>query len=577
MGNLDLGGLRSRMNRRQLLQWSALGISGAAAASLLAACGGGSGSTPTSAAATSGSNGSSTQAPSTGTGGTPSSGGTAVTGSPSASGTGTSAATAASTSKPAVSDKSVRIAQGVDIKTFDPHEDTSSAGIAVFQNVFDNLLAIDQNMVLGPSLAEKWENINDTTWEFKLRQGVKFHDGTPFTAKDIAFSFNHVLDPASKSRQYSNIAPIDHAEAVDDFTLHLITKAPLAPLLDETRNIFALPADMYQSMGAAKFALAPVGTGPYKFKEWVKDQHVLVERYDDHWRGKAVLASAEFRPIAEDATRVAALQAGEIDIATIIPPDQAEALKSDSALDVRAVRSLRIIFIGMNCFKDPLTNVKVRQALNYAVDVPSIIKNLFNGHAYQTTSIIGPNIFGFDPDIKPYEYDPDKAKSLLAEAGFPDGFSTVLDTPQGRYIQDVEVAQAVSGFLAKVGVKAEVRPADFNEFFDRWLAKKMEGLYLLGSGGGLDGDSLMGSHFDGKRRGLYYNSPQSDDLIHQAYSELDPKKRLALYYQLDEYLKDQAPWIYLYEQEDTYGVVKNLNWKPQPDERLWAWDMSFNG
>jgi peptide/nickel transport system substrate-binding protein len=219
----------------------------------------------------------------------------------------------------------------------------------------------------------------------------------------------------------------------------------------------------------------------------------------------------------------------------------------------------------------------VRQALNYAVDVPAIIKNLFNGHAYQTTSIIGPNIFGFNPDIKPYEYDPDKAKSLLTEAGFPDGFSTVLDTPQGRYIQDVEVAQAVSGYLDKVGVKAEVRPADFNEFFDRWLAKKMEGLYLLGSGGGLDGDGLMGSHFDSKRRGLYYNSPQSDDLIHQAYSELDTTKRQDLYNQLDQYLHDQAPWIFLYEQEDTYGVVKNLNWNPRSDERLWAWDMSFKG
>jgi peptide/nickel transport system substrate-binding protein len=567
MGQPNLSShLRSRINRRQILQWSLLGASGAAMASLVAACGG-SKPTPTAAQTAA-----STQA-SVG-GATPS----AAVGSPSATSGTSSAATpsAQATAKPAPSSKTVRIAQGVDIKTFDPHEDTSSAGIAVFDNVFDHLLALDQNMTLGPSLAEKWQLVDDTTWEFTLRHGVKFHDGSSFTAKDIAFSFNHVLDPAVKSRQYTNIAPIDHAVAVDDFTLRLITKAPLAPLLDETRNIFALPADLYQSMGAAKFALAPIGTGPYKFKEWVKDQHVVVERYDNHWRGQAVLAGAEFRPIAEDATRVASLQAGEIDIATIIPPDQAEAIKSDSKLDVRAVRSLRTIFIGMNCFKDPLTNVKVRQALNYAVDVPSIIKSLFNGHAYQTASIIGPNVVGNDPDIKPYAYDPDKAKSLLAEAGFPNGFSTVLDTPQGRYIQDVEVAQAISGFLSKVGVKAEVRPADFNEFFDRWLAKKMEGLYLLGSGGALDGDSLMGSHFDGKRRGLYYNSPQSDDLIHKAYAELDPTKRLALYYQLDQYLKDQAPWIFLYDQEDTYGIVKNLNWKPRPDERLWVYDMSFS-
>ena len=300
-------------------------------------------------------------------------------------------------------------------------------------------------------------------------------------------------------------------------------------MLDQlSENLYVLPAATYQSMGAEKFALSPVGTGPYKFVEWVRDSHVTMERFDGYWRGNAAIQTTEFRPIAEDATRVSSLQAGELDIAALIPPTDIPPIQGNSKLDVRSVRSNRTIFVGMNCFKEPFTNVKVRQALNYAVDVQSIIKNVLGGHAYENPGPIAYGVFGYDPNLKPYGYDPEKAKSLLKDAGYPNGFSTVLDTPQGRYLDDVEVSQAIAGQLAEVGVKVTVQPAEFNEYFTRWLAKKMEGLYFLGYGGSMDGDGVMGSHFDSKRRGLYYNSPQSDQLIQQAQVELDVSKRQQL-------------------------------------------------
>jgi peptide/nickel transport system substrate-binding protein len=529
-----------------------LALAGASASglTLLAGCGGGS-SSPTAgeSAATSSSS--------------------AVAASPQATVAGTSAAATTSTSdKPT----KVTIAQGVDVRTFDPNEDTRS--FEVFRNVFDNLLTHDQDLKLVPSLAESWNNIDPTTWEFKIRQGVTFHDGTPMTAKDIEFTWTHVLDPNTKSRIYSFISTVDHVKAVDDFTIQIVTKTPFPALPTIVNYVGIVPAEKYQSMGPDKFAVAPIGTGPYRFVEWVKDEHFSFERYDDHWRGPAAITNVEFRPIPEDATRVAALQAGEVDIAPLIPITNVPTIESDASLSIRTVRSLFTIFVGMNTFKAPFTDVRVRQALNYAVDVDSLIKNLLDGHGYPLGQICAPAVFGYNPDVKPYPYDPEKAKSLLAEAGFPDGFSTTLDTPSGQYLQDVEMSQAIAGQLAKVGVKVEVKAADFNEYFDRWLAKKIEGLYFLGNTATtMDVDAVLGSHFDSKRRGLYYNSPESDDLIHQGQAEFDVAKRQQIYNQEQVYLHDQAPWIFLYNQENIYGAAKSVDWKPVADDRIWVYEM----
>jgi len=552
--------LTATIDRRNLLRLAMSGVTGATLVAVLAACGGSSPSTSTSTSTSS--------QPAASASGSPSVGAAA---SPAASG----ATPSAAASTP--SNAKVTVAQGVDIKSFDPHVDTSSAALAIFLNVFDHLVARDQNLKFIPGLAESWTTLNDTTWEFKIRQGVKFHDGTSFTANDMKFTINYVLDPKNNSPQRTRIAGIDHAEAPDDSTFHIVTKTPLPALLDElSENIFALPAAAYQSMGTQKFALAPIGTGPYKFVEWVRDSHVTLERFDGYWGTKASIQTAEYRPIAEDATRVAALQAGELTIAALIPPTDIPTLQASSKLDVRTIRSIRTDFVGMNCFKPPFTDVRVRQALNYAVDIPSIIKDILGGHGYQNANVCAASAFGYDPNLKPYTYDPEKAKSLLKEAGLANGFSTTLDTPQGRYLDDVEVAQAIAGQLGAVGIKVEVKPAEFNEYFNRWLAKKIEGLYFLGFGGATDADGVLGSHFDSKRRGLYYNSPQSDDLIHQSMAELDTAKRENLYHQLMGYLHDQAPWIFLYDEEDIYGVVKTLKWQPVADERISAFDMSFS-
>lgn len=474
-------------------------------------------------------------------------------------------------------DEGAVIAQGVDIRSFDPHEDTSTAAMAIFRNVFDSLVDRDAELNLVPALAESWENVDELTWEFKIREGVVFHDGTPLTANDLVFSFERVLDPEAASRSQPRIAVIDRVEAPDDFTFRIITAEPFAPLPSILMYIYALPAAAYEELGPEQFALTPVGTGPYRVVEWVRDDHVSLERFDDYWNGAAVLPSVEFRPIPEAATRVAALQAGELDIATLIPTIDVPVIEGNPDLSIRNVTSLRTIFVGMNTWEGPLSDVRVRQALNHAVDVPSIINNLLSGFGTQIASVTGPAEFGFNPDVQPYPYDPERARELLAEAGFADGFSTTLDTPIGRYLQDVEISQAIAGMLGDVGVQVEVRQAEFNEYFDRWVAGEIEGLYFLGYGAStMDADGVMASHFDSERRSPYYNSPESDELIHAAMQTFSDEERLEIYHELMQYLHDQAPWIFLFNQEDIYGVVANLEWTPMPDESLRVPMMSWS-
>ncbi|MCM8749951.1 ABC transporter substrate-binding protein [Thermomicrobiaceae bacterium CFH 74404] len=475
------------------------------------------------------------------------------------------------------STRPIVIAQGVDIASFDPHEDTSTVAIAVFRNVFNSLVERDHELNLVPALAESWQTIDELTWEFQLRRDVLFHDGNPLTSKDIKFSIERVLDPSVNSRSRTRVEVIDRVEAVDDYTVRIITREPFPPLLTILGYLYALPADKYQEMGSEQFAVSPIGTGPYKFVEWVKDDHIILERFEDHWGGSPSIPSVEFRPIPEAATRVASLLAGELDLATLIPITDIPTIEQRSDLDIRTVPSTRTIFIGMNTWNPPFDDVRVRQALNYAVDVQSIIDNLLGGHGLRIASVSGPAEFGFNPNLEPYPFDPEKAKQLLAEAGYADGFQTTLDTPVGRYLQDLEVAQAVAGYLANVGIQVEVRPAEFQEYFTRWLNLEIPGLYLLGWGAStLDADGVMGGHFHSKRRGLYYNSPESDRMIEEAMSEFDPERREAIYHELMAYLHEQAPWIFLYVQEDIYGVKADLRWQPRSDELLNVHEMSWS-
>jgi peptide/nickel transport system substrate-binding protein len=473
---------------------------------------------------------------------------------------------------------SVSIAQGVDIATFDPPDDTSASSRSIFQNVFDQLVELDDDLQFVPSLAESWTNIDDLTWEFKIRQGVLFHDGSELTAHDVKFSFDVILDPDEGRRQKINLgaAGIERVEAPDDYTVRIITAEPYAPLVRSNRFVSILPAKTYQEMGREAFALNPVGTGPFRVVEWVKDTHIQLEAFEDHWRGAPAIKAAEFRPIPEASTRVAALRAGEIDLATLVPPSEIPVVDGEEGTEIRTVPSVRTIFVGINTSQPPLDDVRVRQAMNYAVDVEAIVQFILDGHGFPMASVSGPAEFGHNPELEPYPYDPDRARALLAEAGV-ESLDLTLHTPSGRYLQDVEVCQAIAGQLAEVGINVEVRPAEFQQFFSAYLANELDGLHFLGYGSAqLDADGVLGAHLEtGSAGEMYYSTPESDEMIRAARRDLDEESRLARYYELMAHLHDDAPWIFMYNQEDIYGVNRSLAWTPKSDERLWVPQMEW--
>ncbi len=465
--------------------------------------------------------------------------------------------------------------------TLDPMID--SVPYSEIKLIMDPLFLLTADMKVQPGLATEWKALDATTWELKLRSGVKFHNGDPFTAMDVKFNFDRILDPATNSRQvpvyYTKVKSV---QVVDDLTVRITTNGswPALPQLLSFMRI--APAKYFQSVGAEAFAQKPVGTGPYKFVEWVKDAHVTLEANDAYWRGAPKIKRVTFSYVPDGATRVAQLLSGSVDLVQSIAPSDAARVKATSDLELASIRGMNGMFVGINTFVKPFNDVRVRQALNYAVNWDAIISTLLGGYAFRNASTIGALTNGYDPNLKPYAYDPAKAKQLLAEAGYPNGFATTLDGPIGRYNQDKEVAQAVVADLAKVGVQVQYVGAEFNAFFTKFLgdaklpmntgergrASSIQGLYLLGCANTTGGDFDLCNqlYFNSKVRGIYYNSPDVDALLNQEGAEINPDARLGQARALEQVLQQNAPWIFGYDEAKLFGYKKGLTFDPRPDD-----------
>ncbi|HLN12344.1 MAG TPA: ABC transporter substrate-binding protein [bacterium] len=471
-------------------------------------------------------------------------------------------------------DTSVSIAQGIDAQTLDPQMDTLGSSTAIFSNLYDPLVMIDNTGKVVPALATGWKFLNDTTLELTLRRGVTFQNGEAFTARDVVFTLQRMMATDHPVLTHPWIADIvKSVVAVDDYTVRITTAAPDAPLLRRLELWFILPADTFQKEGAQEFGQHPVGTGAYQAGPWAKNDHLTLNAYAEYWRGAPKISQVTFRVIPEDFARYVALKTGAADMVVNLPPERVAEAQQDPNLRVEAIHASRTIFIGMNTWNPPFNNVKVRQALNYAVDATQIVQTILKGDGYPNPSPVNQTTFGYCPTLTPYPHDPAKARALLAQAGYPHGFTATLATTIGRYLDDVQVAQAVSGQLETVGVHAQVAQEEWPVYWGAWLSKKQPGMYLLGFGGApLDADYVMASHFDSTRRGLYYNSPTSDKLIAEGRRTTSDAARKQIYCQLQQYLQAQAPWIYLFDQQDIYGLTKRVVWQPRVDELIWMYD-----
>ena len=451
-------------------------------------------------------------------------------------------------------------------ENLDPTMNLSSFRAMVGVSMFDSLVGRDTENRIVPQLAESWRLVDDVTWQLKLRKGVVFHDGEPFNAEAVRFTFQRVLDPEQKSPNRANVAEIARVEIVDDYTVNLVTRQPYAPLINRLLDFAIVPPKYVAEKGNQGMALRPVGTGPYRFVELIKDDRMVVEAFDRHWRGAPKIRRIVYKPIPEPFTRAAALRNNEVDLVTTMPPSLARELERAPGIRVQRVPSSWIIYLGLNALKKPLSDVKVRQALNYATDVDAIIKNVLEGNGRRLEGPLTPQMFGYDASVKGYPPDPGRSRRLLAEAGYPDGLEITLESPAGRYQGDKEIAEALGGQWQRAGFKPKVQVAEWGAYFKRYLAKQFQDAYVLGLGGPMQDADELYNLVSSKGRGLYYKNERVDALFDLGRSTMDPAKRRQVYRDLQRAMVEDATWVFLLQQVDIYASRDRLTWTPRPDQ-----------
>jgi len=458
----------------------------------------------------------------------------------------------------------------------------------VASHLFDTLVERDQNLKMVPALAAELPKlVGPTTWEVKLRQGVKFHNGEEFNAESVKFSLERVK---TGLRASSNFRPIEKVDIVDAYTVRVQTSKPwpIFPTIMTSRQASMYPPKAYAGKDSAFISKNPIGTGPYKLVRWSKDEEIVLEANDQYWRGAPRIKTVVFRPIPDDAVRVAALQNGEVDVAVNIPPHLATIANHPKIFlsTAPSIRTLQLMFVTheydaqhklVGPYKGVTADKRVRQAIASALDVDEIIKGVLDGKAMRTATLLTPLHFGYDPAVKPIKQDLGKVKQLLTEAGFPGGMELTLNSPQGRYVRDKEVAEAVTGQLTKAGIKTQLKTYEFVNYLNTLVYVHKPGpMWLIGWGTStVDAETVYGPLFrSGSNLGNYHNA-DFDGMVDQAQTQMDEKQRLATYHRINKLWIDDMPAVPLYQQVDLYGASKRLNWKARSDELIKAYDMSL--
>jgi len=472
------------------------------------------------------------------------------------------------------------VAQETGPLTMDAHHVIDSATASVIEHMVEPLLELTPKGEIAPKLAEKWDVSADATeFTLRLKKGIKFHDGQPFNAEAVKANLERRLDFKAATKLYSLVAQIASVTVVSEYSVKIKTKAPFAPLLSN----LTYPTNGIQSPVALKRSwdrplIMPIGTGPFIFKEWTPGNRLVMVRNDNYWGISPTLSEVTFRVIPDDTSRVVALEKGDVHVAIKIPPSELPRLNANSKIKIMPSPSLRTIYLGFNCLKEPFTDKRIRQALNYAVNKEALVERVLDGAGRVSDAPLSPVVFGYEP-IKIYEYNVEKAKALLAEAGFPEGFETTLYAPSGRYYKDASLATALAADLLKVGVKAQIKMMNWDTYIPFILRDQEEAehrLYVLGWST-LTGDADYGLYplfysREWPRKGTnasFFNNEKLDQLLDAARSTPHPNERKKLYKEAMTLIMDEAPWIFLYSEMEMTGVRSNVkDIMVQPTERV---------
>lgn len=482
---------------------------------------------------------------------------------------------------PVVGPKTLTIASGTDIENMNVHRVTSSPSFSVLEHIYETLFYMNPEGELEPLLAESLEpGEEEHTFILKLRQGVNFSDGTPFNAEAVKMNLEYVLNPDNGSAFAFLISRIQEIEVVDDYTVKLILDSDFAPLAAHlSHGALAMVAPSALEQGNDFLANNAIGTGPYMLERWDRAESVTLVRNPNYWGEPPAIDRLVFKVVQEDGARLVEVEAGTVDIAVRVPPAEAARVDANPNVNVITTPGLRTIYIFFNVTREPFDDVRVRQAINYAVDVEAIVNQLFNGAARVSDAPFAPPIFGYKPN-PPYARDLEKARALLAEAGVPEGTSLVLYHPTGRYVQDALVADAVRAQLREVGLEVELRTLEWPQYvpFVRAPAGENQVQFaMLGwSTPTMDADYALYALFHSSEHppgfnGAFYSNPEVDRLLDEARTTVDPEVRRELYAQAIDIIWEEAPWLFLYSEVQLTAIRTNVEgFIVHPNERLIA-------
>ena len=474
----------------------------------------------------------------------------------------------------AASKDRVMVLQGISLDSLNPYAHSASPTYGIWEHIVEPLIEVDYSrMEYIGVLAESWE-FQGKKWLFHLRKGVRFHNGAPFTARDVIFSINR-MKTDKRSLQGENFKDVTEMEAPDDNTLVVTTEKPNAVFLDRLNNRFMISKAAFDKSGE-QMDQQPIGTGPYKFVSYQRDGNFVMTRNDDYWGPKPEIKEVVYRKVGEDAGRVAGLLAGQGDVINNLPVDEIPRLEANPKVRVEKVEGLRMYFLAMNVQHKPFDNKLVRQAINYSIDPQVIVKGIYEGNGYVMNGPVSSNVIGYDPKFKRYPFDPKKARELLAQAGYPNGVEVKLYFSPDRYPKAREVCQVIANQLLKGGIKAELVSQEFVVF---WGRSGVNGgklpFYYVGRPA-TDADTVYDQYFrSGVTKRIGYKNPDVDRLIDEEQRAGDQKKRAAMLQEVGRILMDDVPLAPLYTLAEVYGTARNIIWKARPDEKILAAEMKI--
>ena len=462
----------------------------------------------------------------------------------------------------------------------DPRYNIDAASYRVTQVMFNGLIKKGPNMTMEPDAAEAWDLENDTTWVFRLKKGIKFHNGREMTAEDVAYTFNSILDPESKSPKRGSFTTIDHIEVRDKYTVAFYTTEPFAPLLVNL-ILGIVPRDAASEQGE-DFAQHPVGTGPFKFKSMEADQFVELEVFEDHFKGRPKIPGIKFRVVPDDTTRYLELIKGNIDLVqNAISSDMIPVVENKEEFQVVKTNGTNYEYLAFNLEDPILSRVDVRRAVAHALNIPEMITSLLNGLARPSTGLLPPGHWAYEPEVAKYDYNPVLAADLLDQAGYtagPDGVRFTLTYKTSLSDAAKLKAEIVQQQLKEVGIKLDIRGYDWSTLFAdiksgnfqlfslQWVGISEPDIYHYV----FHSDSVPPK---GANRGHYLN-PEVDALIEEGRRTLDQAKRRAAYSKIQKIIADDLPYVSLWHPTNVVIMKKNLSgFTPYPDgdlSNLWT-------